>query len=192
MLSTEERAALGKPVRMLQMIVIGLLMGVVGISIVVLLLGPGGAEGTRAPIRPHSARVLGYAALAVGIAALLGLPPLVRLLAASGRRSIARGSAPTLTASANRRSEGEPFMRSDKGLLFQLYFTRTIVSAALIEGAALVNLVACMQASWMPNLYVIFLLAVALAAQVPTMMRVETWLERQERLLQEDRRLGGS
>lgn len=189
MLSMEERAALAKPVRTLQMIVIALLMGVVSFNVVVLVLRPGEAGGTRAPITPHSARVLGYAALAVGIAALLGLPPLARLLVASGRRSIARGSAPTLSVGAMRTETREPFMQSAKGRLFQLYFTRTIVSAALVEGAAFVNLVACMQASWMPNLYVIVLLAVALAAQTPTMMRVETWLERQERMLEQERSL---
>lgn len=187
MLSHEERSALAKPVRTLQIIVIGLLMGVMSFATLVIVLRQSADAKNPPSTPPPSAQVLGYAALGVGGAALLLMPVLMNFLVGAGRRSIARGAAPTVTTHLSMQQESRPFMQSEKGKLFQLYLTRTIIAAALIEGAALINLVACMQIVWLPNLYLIMLLAVALAAQTPTLARVERWLDRQERLLMHER-----
>lgn len=187
-MNLEIKDRLRKPVRVMQLIVAALLMGIVSFGVVVMMMRRM-SESVAAPPAEPQGGLLGYTALAVGIAALLGIPFLAKMLTTTGRRAIGRGASPVVQAAGLSMSPADPFVQTDEGRLFQLLFTKTIVTAALLEGAALINLVACMLAFWLPNLLMIVLLAVAVVAQVPTMDRVETWIVRQLRHVQNDRRL---
>jgi hypothetical protein len=61
--------------------------------------------------------------------------------------------------------------------LVRVYFTRTIIAAALLEGAAFLSLVAVMQEHQPWVLGVTAALVVLMVMQIPSRTRIEHWLE---------------
>ena len=85
------------------------------------------------------------------------------------------------------RTSADDAENGDSDHLIGLYFVRTIVAAALCEGAAFLDLVAF----WLED-SPIALLAAALAiagvvVPFPTVSRFENWLDDQERLIAAER-----
>ncbi len=68
-----------------------------------------------------------------------------------------------------------------------VFVTRTIVGSALLEGGALANLIAYMLEGQWFSLVLGIVLALGIAAGVPTRDGVESWVERQLRRLDEIR-----
>jgi hypothetical protein len=75
------------------------------------------------------------------------------------------------------------------GQLFQILLTRTIIAAALLEGAIFFLLIATMAEHSLPALALAALLWLLLIAHFPTRDWTERWIENQQRLLREDREL---
>ena len=76
---------------------------------------------------------------------------------------------------------------SDIGKMTQVLVSRTIIAAAIPEGAVFLLLTAYFMEQSPLSLILAVLLIVALAAQIPTRSRLEGWLEGQMRLLDEER-----
>lgn len=70
-----------------------------------------------------------------------------------------------------------PNLKDDPGGLTRLFVTKTIVASALLEGAAMFNLVALMQEHNWWSLLIVGGLVLWMASQIPTITRVHHWLE---------------
>jgi len=135
-------------------------------------------------------RLASYAALGlvcVGLAVRL----LVRqVLAISGRRRILAS-----TFRFGRPADDSPMAQymqqgGDRAKLFALSFARTIVSAAMIEGAAFLVLVVYLALDrWPGNLLVAGLLIGFILLHFPTRGATDSWLDHQQRLLDDERQL---
>jgi hypothetical protein len=134
--------------------------------------------------RPQAAQlILTYVAVAYSVMAL-GLSVVVpRLLIAAALRSIARGTRrgqPTL-------QQGLPARAQDTLVLAQLHRTKTIVAAALLEGAAMFDAVAYFVEGAPLAAAGALILVVALAIFLPTLPRVEAWIDDHREKLEEER-----
>jgi len=78
---------------------------------------------------------------------------------------------------------------TDAGKLGADYQMKTIVSAALLEGASFFALVAHMIEGHMISLVVAGILLLGVLSLFPTTGRVEGWMEEQQRLVEEQRQL---
>lgn len=80
---------------------------------------------------------------------------------------------------------------TDTGKLLMAYQTQMIVGAALLEGAAFSNLVAfLLEGQWLSLGAAAVMLAVMMM-DFPTVRSVGGWLERQQRIMEEERMLSG-
>jgi hypothetical protein len=158
-------------VRTLQIVVAAMSFGCVAFLAVVLI------AGGNPP--PSSTPVLSY--IAAGFAAL---QVVVRLLApgiivAQGRKKILQETA-----------AGAP-MDAWPSKLTQLMMTKTIVAAAILEGAALFLLIACLveKSPWV--LAIAIALLVGIALNWPTQSSAQAWIDGQLRRLEEEQPLCG-
>ncbi len=77
----------------------------------------------------------------------------------------------------------------DDGKLFTVYQTKTIISAALLEGAAFLNIIAFLQGGSPIAFCLGLLLALSIVAMFPRTSRVVEWIEAQRRLMAEEKLL---
>jgi hypothetical protein len=126
---------------------------------------------------------LTYVALAVGAlqAVLQGILP--GLIGAGLRRQIAAGKWPPARP-------GQSVPPSDRAKLCALYLTRLIVGAALVEGAALLLLIAYLVEGSVLTLAGAGLMLAMLLVKFPTRPGLEGWLPDQEELLRRERMPG--
>jgi hypothetical protein len=148
-------------VRTLQIVAASLVGGVTMFLLVAILLR-GSTGPLFDPARPLT-DPLTLVGLVVGLSALAAARVVPDLATTA-----AIGKIPTTDSPESRR-----------GQLVQAFATRTIIGLALIEGAAFLNLIVYFINGTWPNLALAVVLLLALAAGIPTVDRLDSWLERQ-------------
>lgn len=171
------REQLAGQVRVLQIIVAAITLGPVIFLGVVLAMPPGAKPGGG----NISLTYLACGAAAAAVLARLVVPP---LLVRGFRRQIAAGAWPPPGAG---NSPAAPL--SDAGKLAAVNTVRTIVSVAILEGAAFFLIVAYQTERNPLSLGPAVLLVLMIAAHFPTRGRVADWVEMQLPRLDEDRQL---
>lgn len=168
-------------VRVLQIIVLAMVAGIVCFLTIILTV-PGLA---RPLATERQGRIVTYVAAGYGGLALVAAPFLSAGVVSVGRRRIARApfAAPQ---KAPLRSSPTP-LQGDAGSLVTLYFTKTILSAAIYEGSALFLCIAYMLGRNPGTLVVAAILLLALLWQAPTIDRAQRWLTEQLRQIEERR-----
>jgi hypothetical protein len=165
-------------VRMLQIIVGAMTTGCIFFLIIVLLI----AGGPDKSVNPSP--VLTYVALVFAAAAVVARVIVPGIVAGQARRRIRQSQGDLPTAST------EPTKQhSDADRLAHGFAVRTILAAAMLEGAAFLFLVAYMVERTPHSVVFAIILIVALAAHFPTASRAEGWIQHQIRLLDEERSL---
>jgi hypothetical protein len=167
-------------VRTLQIIVGALLSGCLLFLGIVLVVagGPG-----NSPNRP----MLTYAACAIAAAAVVARAVIPGIIVAQARRRILDGVWNAAQGDRAAGSAGSLDQNGDAGKLAQILMLRTIVAAAILEGAVFLLLIAYLVERWPLSLAFAVVLLVALAALFPTHSRAAGWMQEQMRLLDEER-----
>jgi hypothetical protein len=167
-------------VRTLQTIVAALTVGCVGFLAIVLFMVGGPADSPDLPL-------LTYAACGVAASMVLARIIVPGIIVAQARRKIrddagtsATGKTPAVSVDPT-----EPDPNAVK--LVQVFMTRTIAAAAILEGAVFLLLLAYLFERSPVSLVFVIVLIVALVAHIPTRSRAEGWVEEQMRLLDEER-----
>jgi hypothetical protein len=151
--------------RNLQVIVIGLLSGAVLFGAVSIVI-----SDQIAPPMPNLP-ILSYLAIGMTVIDVMARFIIVRMLDAKARSVTVKRSSPT---AADISAESWPMA----------YQTRTIISAAMIEGCLFFCLIAFMLEGQMATLILAGLLLAALLAHVPTTGRIEAWIRRQREIIE--------
>jgi hypothetical protein len=169
-------------IRSLQVVVAAMTVGCI-LFLVVALAVVGG------PGNPPEPPIVTYVMLALAGSTVLGRMVVPRIIVAQARRNIRQGhwQYPRRDFSATYGSSGEE--AEDAAKLVVVFTTRTIIAAAMLEGAVFALLIAYMleRSSW--SLAAAVALIVGLAAYIPTRSRAAAWTEEQKRLLDEERLL---
>ncbi len=144
-------------VRIMQIIVFALVMGVVSFLGVALVVKQGAFDGEP--------EILSW--LALGIAGVMFVVHLFipGIAASTALRQI--NSEDIRSAEADRRFE----------LIAPIFQTRLILACALLEGAAVLNLVAYIVEPYVGNVIVAAVLAAMIAGKIPTASKVEFWVQ---------------
>jgi len=168
---------LGMVVRVMQIIVFALTMGVVIFGVIVVVV-----QGFPAAAFRVDGSLLGW--IAGGFTAvILAVRPIV--LAAI--TTAARKGDPTAFGAGVNTAGVPPFVRELQQRLptvahwLDTYQVRLIIGCAFLEGAAFFNLVACFVDPWIGNFAVAGALVVLLLLQFPTRDRVVDWVGQQIR-----------
>ncbi|QEH38432.1 hypothetical protein OJF2_70330 [Aquisphaera giovannonii] len=172
---------LGAVTRTSQIIVAALIMCVIlFLAVVLMVIRPmaGGVNG----LPPNLITYIALAVAAANLALSFSIPGMV---AANGRRRIAR-EIPAKTTDADRPARLVD-ASSDTPRLAILYQTQLIVGAAFLEGAALFNGIAYILERPPIALAAVVVLLGLLASRMPTRDRVDSWIDAQSVALQEDR-----
>jgi hypothetical protein len=173
----ENRDLLDQPIRTMRIILVALIVGVLFFMGFVIFQ----RQAQNQPAAPQEPLVT-YVALANAGMILVAFFLLPRFLTASLRRGPtpfggAGGSSPQMQA-------------EDTFRLRVLWHTRTLLRAALLEGATFFLLVAYLLEGMDVSLMVACLFVAGLACLFPARAGVENWMERQRLLLEEERMTG--
>jgi hypothetical protein len=167
MLSEPQREHVKLVGRTLQIIVGALLAGVITFLAVVLALAA--FEPADARPSPPVMTYLGLALAGVGVALWAYVPGLV---ARRMRQSMISGEPPELAQRFPSAAE-----LGDVGALTAIYQTRTIIAAALLEGFALLSVIVFFLERQPLSLVALGVLMIMLLSEVPTVARLEDWVE---------------
>ncbi len=176
--------AIGPQVRVLRIILSALILGIVIFAAVSHFVVPAGGADADEDKMP----ILTYVGLAFGMSTFVAGHMLNIVITTSGRRAIARSrphqsrSAPAEAVSTDGLPSGD-----DAANLFRVYFVKTLISAAIFEGAALFLVVAYMLERHMLSLGFAALATIAIAVLLPTQDRVSQWIVEQQRLMENER-----
>ena len=171
---------LKSPVWVMRTIIAGLVLGATmfaGVAIFLVQMDqglPGNGLDVMVPI------AIGYA-----LFALVASQVVPRIVAASSRRSIARGTYPS--ASSGR---GPQMPEGAAGQLCLVYQTKMIIGAAFLEGAVLFNMIAYLLTGNPISLGTGIGLIIATLGLLPSSSRVAGWIEDQLHQLADDRAIG--
>jgi hypothetical protein len=153
MLTELQRDQLRQALRPMQIIVATLAFGVVSFFVVTLFIGShGGGNG------PDSNHIVTYVGMGFAIVGAIVWIILRDLIARQSRKSVLAG---------------------DTRRLATVYQTRLIISCALLEGIAFLNLVAYLIEHQRMSLVIAGAYLVILLNQFPTLNRLENWVERE-------------
>jgi hypothetical protein len=172
----------------LRIIVVALATGVVAFAVTAIVIR---VQQAVAPANDTAELLTTLGIVAAPVAFLLSrfVPGLI---VATSRRQIASGQYGS-PAESNPHQTGGPQSSlrqlGDDGKLFTVYQTKTIISAALLEGAAFLNIVAYLLGGSPIALGLGLLLALAIVALFPRNSRVVEWIEGQRRLMAEEKLL---
>jgi hypothetical protein len=164
--------------RQLQMIVGSLVAGCTIFLAIALCVSVGRGAVGRPPL-------LSYVALGSGVLVLLARAVVPQRIVAAGRQKILRQEGRNPARRDVRESA------STLGRLLQLFATSTVVPSVMIEGTALLLLIAYVVEGWLPALIVAVVLIAVLALQMPTRARLIHWIDDQFTLLEQERQRGG-
>jgi hypothetical protein len=179
--AADYRDQLAQPVRALQLITIALLGGVVMFAAIVRLI-----PAEKIAPRPGDATpIITYVAMGFGVSAFVIGHLLTTVMVTAVRRRMAAGDAEWKRRDS-KASIAKERERVDVGNLIKVYSAKTIVGAAVFEGASLFLLVAYMIERKAMGLIVVVPLFVALIMMIPSRDRIERWIDRQLRQLAED------
>jgi hypothetical protein len=186
---TSDLAQRLKPAIMtLRIIVVALVTGVVAFAVTAIVIR---MLQVAAPAN-GAAGLLTTLGIAAAPVALLLSRFVPGLFVAKARGQIASGqfglpSESNLAQSGGPQSSLGQFGDDDK--LFTVYQTKTIISAALLDGAAFLNIVAYLLGGSLIAIGLGLLLALAIASLFPRESRVVDWIEAQRRLMTEEKLL---
>lgn len=162
-------------VRTLQIIVLAMLMGTATFLGVVLFLSLTAWKPLFPVAGPGPVSLIG-----------LGLAMVNGVLAVVVPRFVERNGLAQLGRNAAGSVEVDP-----ETALGQLYQTKTIVGAALLEGAASFQLIALLIEGWVPSLVAALLLMAGILAHLPTAGKFAAWRERVERQARDEAAVRG-
>ncbi|OHB70022.1 MAG: hypothetical protein A2V70_18400 [Planctomycetes bacterium RBG_13_63_9] len=174
----EKQDELTQALRTAQIITGALVAGCVFFLVIALVMVNQGL-GAAAQAGPT---VITYVALAFTVVVVLARLIVLNKMAAAGRQQLGRNVGPTETQS----SDGIPA----PGNLTRLYFTRMVVSGALIEGPAFFLLISYLVEQTSASLIAAILMIIALAFQMPTRTRMREWIESQRTQAEQEHQLG--
>lgn len=172
----------------LRIIVMALAAGVVIFAVTAILIR---LQQAQAPADDAAwmLTILGFAAAPVAFVLSRFVPS---VFVAKARRQIANGQfGPPAGANTNPTDgpQSSLFQLGDDGKLFMVYQTKTILAAALLEGAAFLNVVAFLLGGIPIALVLALLLTLAIVAMFPRTSQVVEWIETQRRLMAEEKLL---
>jgi hypothetical protein len=168
MLTDQQRDYLGRRTLVMQIIAGALASSVVVFAVVTLVVRQG---------EPAESAVISYVAIPLTIACLVGSPIVASRIVGIARQSLVQG---TLKPPPD-----APTGNGDVALLAGIYQTKLIIAAAMIEGAAFLNLVAYLLDGHVWTLAAAAVLLFILLMQFPTTGRVETWVSDELESLQQ-------
>jgi len=174
-----------KPVVMpLRIIVATLIAGVLSFAAVALFIRQNGNMQADPALD-----FMTWMALAAAVAALVVSWLLPMAIVKNARRAIAGGSYPAPAPN----TPGSPFAAlselGDAGKLAVAYQTSTIVGAAVLEGAAFMNIVTYLVNGSLTSLVVGVCIVLPIAAMFPSAPRVANWIDGQLRLMADEKML---
>lgn len=179
---------LGQPIVVLQIIVGAMVLGLVGFLGMVVALRAGG-QAFAEPAATGS--LVTYIAIGYAVAVVLVRAMIPSVVASVGRQKILRETVDPAgdgdAAGGDR--HGSPSGADDVDGLLGLFRAKTIITAALFEGAGLFVVVAYMIEGTRLALLGAIVLAVLLACHFPTRTAAVGWIEDQRRLLEQERML---
>lgn len=149
--------------QMVMMVIwIALIMGVVTFGIMISFIGLGEAPGDDLPIITY---------LGMGMAALmLVLRFIIPDMIARNQFAQAMQTAKT---------EGNENEEEMLGKFYQIFTMRLIIGLALLEGAAMLNLVAVLVENQMLAFIPVAILLLAMIASIPTKSKIDEWIRNQ-------------
>jgi hypothetical protein len=113
------------------------------------------------------------------------------IVVSQGRKKIQQTPACSTERQSNQQSGNVSGKENGKGLaLIALFQTKTIISSALLEGAVFFLLITHMLEGSMLSILAAVALLILLIAQIPTIGRVANWIDKQMRLVDEERGFG--
>jgi hypothetical protein len=180
MLDEPQRECLKKNLRPMQIIVAAFAAGVLAFMGVMPFFPAGGGEDG-----PANSAVMQYIGLGLTIAAVLAWVIVPSFVAARLRQAIADGKPFT-----NRPTVPAPPEIGDVRPVVEMYQTRLLLSAAILEGAAFFNLVIYMCERQPLNLALAGALVFILLTQMPTLGRWQSWTESELATLKQLRAMG--
>ena len=185
-MSTEpaDHRAMTPIVRTLRIITGAMLAGAVLLCVVALVVRHGGLLERDEPVPGHF--VLTYVAVAYVAGALLARFLVPGLIVSSARRKIAQSTwrPPAGGASSDPVSAESLAQTGTAGMLCAVFLQRTIIAAAMVEGAVLLALVAYLLEGQVLALVAAGLAFLALAQLIPTTTGARNWLAEQLRRLE--------
>ena len=171
MLTNPQREYLKLAARTMQIIVAALAAGVGTFFAIVLISSPKGQPAAGAPVEP----LIAYLAAAFALAAIIVWAVMPRVIAGRIRQAIVDGKpVPAAGLSGNLPMTDERLQISP---LVTMYQTPLIIGSAILEGAALFNLIAYMIERQQMSLIVAGALLLLMLSQIPTVSRLEAWVE---------------
>ncbi len=135
--------------------------------------------------------VLSYTAAGFAFVALILRMVVPGFLVSKGRKLIARGTLQLPSGGLSPNMVGSLERAGDAGKLWMALQTSTIVSAALLEGAAFFALIAFLAEQSPLSFMIAIALIVGVILHIPTRSRIIQWTEDQLTQLEQERLLGG-
>jgi hypothetical protein len=168
---------LDQQVRVLQIIVGALMVGVISFGVVAIVLGSGKQGGGDSPVWMIAA---GFAVVMLIARHVMGV-----VMLNGSRRQIANG---TWQIPASRgQVDSFPADATDADRLLAVLQTVTIVQCALPEGAAFFNVIAYIVDGRVASLVMVAVLLLWMSSSFPTRDRVVNWIGRQLELVELER-----
>ena len=190
MASFDLQQKLAPQVRTLQIIIAALAAGVIVFLAGTLVIAPSdeAAGGGDAEL-PLGLGLMTLVALFMTASMVVARMIVPAQMTAVARRRIAAGTwhPPQSTQATEKLLE----QTGDAGKLSMIFMMRTIVAAALLEGAAFTSIVAYMQEGSTVALGLAVALAAGILLHFPTAPRVAGWIETQLRRVEEERDIAG-
>lgn len=167
--------------RIVQIIVGAMATGLLGFLLIVIFLVPPGE--IQPQIAPGAPPALTYVALIFGTLVIIGSVALPKIVVAAGRRQLIAGK--RLSATPTDLASSVP----DKDLseLLTIFRTQVIVGAAMLEGVGMLAIVAYMLEHRPIALSLAIVMILGVATRIPTVSRMQQWLESQSELILQER-----
>jgi hypothetical protein len=166
----DEPTFLAPRIRVLQILVPALVMGVLTALIIFCSLR---AQGNMPPAPPTP--LISYVAVAFAVVILMPFAIVPQIVVNTGRKRLAQygGGNESLVSS-----------------LFMTYQTKTIIACALLEGVAFFQAIAYFLEGQQISLILAIAFMAGIALHFPTRAGVERWIERQTELIEQQKAVG--
>lgn len=169
MATSDRDIPLESRVRVMQIITLALAMGIVSFMIVAIVIRQ--QQG-----QPPATSMVTYLAL--------GYAPIMLILQLSVPKMVSPARKPASSSRLEDLAQPAASGLGDVGMLCNIYQTRLIVAAALLEGAAFFALVAYLTEGNILTLIVAVVMLGCILARFPTVSKVERWIEQERQAMQ--------
>ncbi|MEM8946898.1 MAG: hypothetical protein AAGD11_17115 [Planctomycetota bacterium] len=173
-MTNHDRKQIQGTARTAQIIITALVMGILGFAVFVLFLGSDTPQDESDSIRVVTVVAACFAIISIVLAKIV--PPVVQR---NMRRNILEGNRIKNNISAERAAA-----MGDVKLVAQSFLTTQIISAALPEGAAFMNLVAFMLEQQIISLVIVAALVTTMFFKFPSATKTESWIEGELQLIE--------